>query len=55
VAAATLATASLSKWRMELRDLADGATLLNDSFVLSPPGPRDQGDNCDSKSLYQRR
>jgi UDP-N-acetylmuramoyl-tripeptide--D-alanyl-D-alanine ligase len=31
VAAAALATASLSKWRMELRDLAGGATLLNDS------------------------
>ena len=31
VAAAALATTSLSKWRMELRDLAGGATLLNDS------------------------
>lgn len=31
-AAAALATASVSKWRLEVRDLACGATLLNDSY-----------------------
>jgi UDP-N-acetylmuramoyl-tripeptide--D-alanyl-D-alanine ligase len=36
VAAAALATASLSKWRLELRDLAGGATLLNDSYNAHP-------------------
>jgi UDP-N-acetylmuramoyl-tripeptide--D-alanyl-D-alanine ligase len=40
VAAAALATASLSKWRLELRDLADGATLLNDSFNADPDTAR---------------
>ena len=35
-AAASLATASLSKWRMEIRDLTCGATLLNDSYNASP-------------------
>jgi UDP-N-acetylmuramoyl-tripeptide--D-alanyl-D-alanine ligase len=40
VAAAALATASLSKWRMELRDLAGGATLLNDSFNANPDSTR---------------
>ncbi|WP_116953287.1 UDP-N-acetylmuramoyl-tripeptide--D-alanyl-D-alanine ligase [Jiangella endophytica] len=35
-AAAALATASLSKWRLELRDLAGGATLLNDSYNAHP-------------------
>jgi len=34
--AAALAAASLSKWRMELRDLAGGATLLNDSYNANP-------------------
>jgi UDP-N-acetylmuramoyl-tripeptide--D-alanyl-D-alanine ligase len=36
VAAAALATASLSKWRLEIRDLANGATLLNDSYNAHP-------------------
>jgi UDP-N-acetylmuramoyl-tripeptide--D-alanyl-D-alanine ligase len=36
VAAAALATASLSKWRLEMRDLANGATLLNDSYNAHP-------------------
>ena len=40
VAAAALSTASLSKWRMELRDLADGATLLNDSYNANPDSTR---------------
>jgi UDP-N-acetylmuramoyl-tripeptide--D-alanyl-D-alanine ligase len=40
VAAAALATASLSKWRMELRDLAGGAMLLNDSFNANPDSAR---------------
>ncbi|WP_129667752.1 UDP-N-acetylmuramoyl-tripeptide--D-alanyl-D-alanine ligase [Phytoactinopolyspora endophytica] len=35
-AAAALATVSPSKWRLELRDLADGATLLNDSYNAHP-------------------
>ncbi len=40
VAAAALATASLSKWRMELRDLAGGAMLLNDSYNANPDSTR---------------
>jgi UDP-N-acetylmuramoyl-tripeptide--D-alanyl-D-alanine ligase len=40
VAAAALATASVSKWRMELRDLAGGATLLNDSYNANPDSTR---------------
>lgn len=32
VAAAALATASVSKWRLEMRELANGARLLNDSY-----------------------
>jgi UDP-N-acetylmuramoyl-tripeptide--D-alanyl-D-alanine ligase len=40
VAAAALATASLSKWRLELRDLAGGATLLNDSYNADPDSAR---------------
>jgi UDP-N-acetylmuramoyl-tripeptide--D-alanyl-D-alanine ligase len=40
VAAAALATASLSKWRLELRDLAGGAMLLNDSFNADPDSAR---------------
>ncbi|MEQ7006147.1 UDP-N-acetylmuramoyl-tripeptide--D-alanyl-D-alanine ligase [Actinopolymorpha sp. B17G11] len=36
MAAAALATVSLSKWRLELRDLPGGATLLNDSFNAHP-------------------
>ncbi|MFC8515595.1 UDP-N-acetylmuramoyl-tripeptide--D-alanyl-D-alanine ligase [Streptomyces sp. NPDC057257] len=39
-AAAALATASLSKWRMERRDLACGATLLNDSYNANPDSTR---------------
>jgi UDP-N-acetylmuramoyl-tripeptide--D-alanyl-D-alanine ligase len=35
-AAAALATAALSKWRLEVRELAVGATLLNDSFNANP-------------------
>jgi UDP-N-acetylmuramoyl-tripeptide--D-alanyl-D-alanine ligase len=40
VAAAALAPVSLSKWRMELRDLAGGATLLNDSYNANPDSTR---------------
>ncbi|MGW2949944.1 UDP-N-acetylmuramoyl-tripeptide--D-alanyl-D-alanine ligase [Streptomyces eurythermus] len=39
-AAAALPTVSLSKWRLELRDLAGGATLLNDSFNADPDSTR---------------
>lgn len=39
-AAAALATASLSKWRLELRDLANGAMLLNDSYNANPDSTR---------------
>nr|ADU56127.1 hypothetical protein CA915-6 [uncultured organism CA915] len=40
VAAAVLGTASLSKWRMELRHLTSGVTLLNDSYNASPDSTR---------------
>jgi UDP-N-acetylmuramoyl-tripeptide--D-alanyl-D-alanine ligase len=40
VAATALATAALSKWRLELRDLAGGATLLDDSFNANPDSTR---------------
>jgi UDP-N-acetylmuramoyl-tripeptide--D-alanyl-D-alanine ligase len=40
VAAAALATAAQSKWRLELRDLAGGATLLDDSFNADPDSAR---------------
>ncbi|MDQ0905856.1 UDP-N-acetylmuramoyl-tripeptide--D-alanyl-D-alanine ligase [Streptomyces canus] len=40
VATAALATASLSPWRLELRDLAGGATLLNDSYNANPDSTR---------------
>jgi len=40
VTAAALATASLSEWRLELRDLAVGAMLLNDSFNADPDSAR---------------
>lgn len=40
VAAAALATASLSKWRLEPRELAVGATLLNDSYNANPDSTR---------------
>ena len=40
VAAAALATAALSRWRLELRGLAVGATLLNDSFNANPDSAR---------------
>jgi UDP-N-acetylmuramoyl-tripeptide--D-alanyl-D-alanine ligase len=39
-AAAALATASLSKWRLELRHLAGGGVLLNDSFNADPDSAR---------------
>ncbi|MQM28629.1 UDP-N-acetylmuramoyl-tripeptide--D-alanyl-D-alanine ligase [Glycomyces albidus] len=39
-AAAALAGASLSKWRMELRDLPGGVTLLNDSYNANPESAR---------------
>jgi UDP-N-acetylmuramoyl-tripeptide--D-alanyl-D-alanine ligase len=38
--AAALATASVSKWRMELCDLPGGITLLNDSFNANPDSAR---------------
>ncbi|MBO0806701.1 MAG: UDP-N-acetylmuramoyl-tripeptide--D-alanyl-D-alanine ligase [Actinobacteria bacterium] len=39
-AAAALATASLSKWRLELRGLASGVMLLNDSYNADPDSAR---------------
>lgn len=39
-AAAALPTVALSKWRLELRDLACGATLLDDSFNADPDSAR---------------
>lgn len=35
-AAAALATATVSRWRMELHDTADGVTLLNDAYNANP-------------------
>ncbi|WP_328979529.1 UDP-N-acetylmuramoyl-tripeptide--D-alanyl-D-alanine ligase [Streptomyces canus] len=40
MATAALATASLSPWRMERRELAGGATLLNDSYNANPDSTR---------------
>ncbi|MEW2458591.1 UDP-N-acetylmuramoyl-tripeptide--D-alanyl-D-alanine ligase [Streptomyces albus] len=39
-AAAALPTVSLSKWRLQLRDLPCGATLLDDSFNADPDSAR---------------
>jgi UDP-N-acetylmuramoyl-tripeptide--D-alanyl-D-alanine ligase len=39
-AAAALATAALSKWRMELCELDSGVTLLNDSYNANPESAR---------------
>ncbi|WDM10237.1 UDP-N-acetylmuramoyl-tripeptide--D-alanyl-D-alanine ligase [Streptomyces lavenduligriseus] len=39
-AAAALPTVSLSKWRLELRALAGGATLLDDSYNADPDSTR---------------
>jgi UDP-N-acetylmuramoyl-tripeptide--D-alanyl-D-alanine ligase len=35
-----VAAAALAKWRLELRDLADGGVLLNDSFNADPDSAR---------------
>jgi UDP-N-acetylmuramoyl-tripeptide--D-alanyl-D-alanine ligase len=40
VAASALAVAGLSKWRMELRELAGGTRLLNDSYNANPESTR---------------
>ncbi|MFI8933334.1 UDP-N-acetylmuramoyl-tripeptide--D-alanyl-D-alanine ligase [Streptomyces sp. NPDC053474] len=40
VAATALPTVALSKWRLELRDLVGGATLLDDSFNADPDSTR---------------
>jgi UDP-N-acetylmuramoyl-tripeptide--D-alanyl-D-alanine ligase len=40
VSAAALATATLTKWRMELRELAIGALLVNDSYNANPHSTR---------------
>ncbi|MFJ5262597.1 UDP-N-acetylmuramoyl-tripeptide--D-alanyl-D-alanine ligase [Streptomyces sp. NPDC088387] len=40
VAAAALATSSLSKWRVEPHDLAGGVRLLNDSYNANPDSTR---------------
>ncbi|MEU6375175.1 UDP-N-acetylmuramoyl-tripeptide--D-alanyl-D-alanine ligase [Streptomyces sp. NPDC046909] len=40
LAGAALTTASLSPWRLEPRDLACGATLLNDSYNANPDSTR---------------
>ncbi|GAA1395563.1 UDP-N-acetylmuramoyl-tripeptide--D-alanyl-D-alanine ligase [Kitasatospora putterlickiae] len=40
LATGALGTASLSPWRMELRDLACGATLLNDTYNANPDSTR---------------
>jgi UDP-N-acetylmuramoyl-tripeptide--D-alanyl-D-alanine ligase len=40
VAATALATAPLSKWRLELSRLGGGATLLNDSYNADPDSAR---------------
>ncbi|MEU0031369.1 UDP-N-acetylmuramoyl-tripeptide--D-alanyl-D-alanine ligase [Streptomyces sp. NPDC006335] len=40
IAAARLANTSLSRWRLELRELAGGATLLNDSYNANPDSTR---------------
>jgi UDP-N-acetylmuramoyl-tripeptide--D-alanyl-D-alanine ligase len=39
-AATALATAALSKWRMELRSLPEGVRLLNDSYNANPDSAR---------------
>ncbi|MFF4055448.1 UDP-N-acetylmuramoyl-tripeptide--D-alanyl-D-alanine ligase [Streptomyces sp. NPDC001668] len=40
MAPAALASASLSRWRMELRDLGAGVRLLNDSYIANPDSTR---------------
>jgi UDP-N-acetylmuramoyl-tripeptide--D-alanyl-D-alanine ligase len=40
VAATALATVTLTKWRMQLSELANGATLLNDAYNSSPGSAR---------------
>nr|MDT0665147.1 cyanophycin synthetase [Micromonospora sp. DSM 115978] len=40
LAAVALASATLSPWRLQLRSLASGATLLNDSYNANPDSTR---------------
>jgi UDP-N-acetylmuramoyl-tripeptide--D-alanyl-D-alanine ligase len=46
--AAAMSAVTLTKWRMELRELASGATLINDSYNASPGSTRASLDALES-------